>query len=297
MNLYALRLFYHVAKKGSVTRAAEDLRISQPAVTGQIRNLETELELQLLAPKGRGIVLTEAGEMLAAQAERLFSLEAEMGQMVNTYKQGKLGKITIAATYMPANFLLPGWLASFQKQNRRIEVSLITCNAKTAIEHLLQYKADVAVIGGGEMLSDTNREELYEDEFVFIVPKDHKFAQREVTLEELLKEPFVLREEGSSTREQLLALCNAQRVSMPLAAILCNGLHETIRAVMAGYGAALVSAMEASESIQRHDVAQVTVSHLCLKNPVTLHTRKQDTLTPAAQKAVSHLIQMRNSGP
>lgn len=298
MNLYALRIFYHVAKKGSVTRAAKELLLSQPAVTGQIRNLEKELQITLLAPKGRGIMLTEAGGLLFSHAERLFSLEQEIEESLLAFKNGKAGKIRIAATYLPANYLLPTWLSVFRKQNKKIEVSLTTCNAKGAIEQLLQYKVDIAVIGGGtEKHPEVASEELFLDEFWFIVPKDHHLALSETSLRTLMQEPFVLREEGSSTRKHLFALCKTLHIQQPVEAISCSGLNETIRAVMAGYGAAFVSALEAQEYIERNDVARVMIPHVSVKNPVTLYTRKDDVLAPAADQCVQHLLKMSRMSP
>jgi len=78
MNLHALRLFYSVAETGSVTQAAKQLNISQPAVTSQIKKLEREIDCTLFVPKGRGILLTQSGAELAKQAKRLFSLEKEI---------------------------------------------------------------------------------------------------------------------------------------------------------------------------------------------------------------------------
>ncbi|MGO4371768.1 LysR family transcriptional regulator, partial [Paenibacillus sp. MCAF20] len=101
MNLHALKLFHTAAQEGSVTRAAELLRISQPAVTMQIRNLEKEIGMPLLLPKGRGVMLTEAGQFVAEQASRLFALESEIDRSLIDFKSGLTGKLRIAATYLP----------------------------------------------------------------------------------------------------------------------------------------------------------------------------------------------------
>lgn len=136
MNLHALRLFHIVAEKGNVTRAAEELNISQPAVTAQIKKLEQEIGLILLAPKGRGILLTEAGIQLSKHTKRLFSLEAEIEAYVEQYKNGFIGKLRIVATYLPANFLLPKWLARYKQRYPDVEVELTTTNSRKAIDQL-----------------------------------------------------------------------------------------------------------------------------------------------------------------
>lgn len=108
MNIHALRLFYYVAETGSVTKAAARLRISQPAVTSQIKRLEKDLGLPLCSPSCRGISLTPFGTELAKQAGNLFTYEERIEEFVEDYRQGRKGKLRIAATYLPANFLVPG---------------------------------------------------------------------------------------------------------------------------------------------------------------------------------------------
>ncbi len=292
MNLHALRVFHSVAVHGSVTCAAEELLISQPAVTAQIRKLEKELGIVLLAPRGRGIFLTEAGHMLAGHARRLFSLEREIDAAIADFIAGKAGTLRIAATYLPANFLLPKWVARYKQQNPGIEISLTTTNGRNALDKLLHYEADLAVIGGGsEQHAGVIAEVLAEDEFWFIVPNNHPLAGEEVALAAIMREPFILREEGSSARERLIALCRIHNLQPPIVGLQFNGLNETIRAVMAGYGANFVSALEVREYVERGEVARVFVRDIHVKNPITLYVRGDDRLTPGAEGFVCMLKQ------
>ena len=108
MNLYGLIVFHHVAATGSVTKAAEALRISQPAVTAHVRNMAAELGLTLLAPKGRGIFLTEAGERLAAHAARLFALQAEAARDMSDLCDGGCRRIADCGYVAAGKFSLAG---------------------------------------------------------------------------------------------------------------------------------------------------------------------------------------------
>jgi DNA-binding transcriptional LysR family regulator len=284
MNLHALKIFAKVAMLGSVTQAAEELRISQPAVTAQIRNLEKALNTLLIAPKGRGIILTVAGELLASDAHRLFAMEKDIENRMNDYSLGQLGKLQIASTYLPANFLLPVWLSHFKQQHEQIDCSLTTTNSSEALQRLLHYEAELAVIGGGSAEHPLIVNELlFEDPLWFIVPVNHPFAGQEITLEQMMKEPFILREEGSSTREKLFALCRTRNIALPRIGLQFNGLHESIRAVMAGYGAIFVSAIEVNENVERGEIARVYVQGVNLVNPIALCRRLQDELSPAAE--------------
>ncbi|MDF2717441.1 MAG: transcriptional regulator [Paenibacillus sp.] len=284
MNLHAFRVFHEVAESGGVTKASDRLRISQPAVTAQLRNLERELGLVLFRAKGRGVALTEAGERLAEQGRRLFALEREIEREAERIRLGEQGRLRIAATYLPANMLLPRWIARYKREYPKVDIFLSTVNSSKAFDRLLHYEADLAVVGGGRELPDgLAHKPLMQDELWFIVPGGHSLAGREASLQRLAAEPFVVREEGSSGRELLEALCRLHGVAMPEIGLQVSGTGETIRAVTAGYGAALASALEVRESIGRGEIARVSVEGIRLHNPIGLYTRSGETLPPFAR--------------
>lgn len=291
MNLHALRLFCTAAEAGSVTRAAERLRISQPAVTAQIKKLETELGLRLLEADGRGVRLTEAGRLLADRAMRLFSLEADIERMLAEYREGRSGSVRIAATWLPANHLLPEPLAAFRAERGEVELSLTTVNSTQAFERLLRCEADIAVIGGGRPAPDGLAcTPLIEDEMLFAAPVDHPLAGRSAALAEVMRHPFVLREEGSSTREKLLAVCRTLNAAPPRAGLTASGPYETIRAVKAGCGIAFVSALEVRDELARGELAVIDVPDVKAANPIALYTRQDELLPPAARLCLEHIL-------
>ncbi|MGI8348424.1 LysR family transcriptional regulator [Niallia circulans] len=289
MNLHALKLFHIVAEKGNVTRAAEELNISQPAVTAQIKKLEQEIGMTLLAPKGRGILLTEVGIELAKHTKRVFSLEGEMEAYLDQYKNGSIGKLRIVATYLPANFLLPKWLAKYKRRYPEVEVELTTTNSLKAMDQIINYQAEIAFIGGKrESHPFLNTSELFEDEMWFVVHKHHKFAAKKVTLGQVMCEPFIFREKGSSAREKLVSLCTINSINQPTVGLQINGLNEAIRVVMEGYGITFVSSLEVKEYIARGDLAKVNVEGVELKNPISICRRREDELSMPAH----HFIEM-----
>jgi DNA-binding transcriptional LysR family regulator len=291
MNLHALRLFLAAAEAGSVTRAAERLRISQPAVTSQIKKLESELGLRLLEADGRGVRLTEAGRMLAERAARLFSLEADIERMLADYREGRIGAVRIAATYLPANHLLPVPLAAFRAERGDVGLQLTTVNSKAAFDLLLRCEADIAVVGGGRPAPDgLARTPLVEDAMLFAAPPGHPLAGRTVPLAEVVRHPFVLREEGSSTREKLLACCRMLNADPPRAGLTASGPYETIRAVKVGCGIAFVSALEVRDELDRGELMVIDVPDVTAVNPIALYTRKDEPLSPAARLCLEHLL-------
>jgi DNA-binding transcriptional LysR family regulator len=284
MNLHALRVFHAIAQTGSVTRASETLQISQPAVTIQLRNLEKELNLQLTVAQGRGIALTDSGRWLAEQAHRLFALESDIASALIDYRNGKAGTLRLAATYVPVNYLLPPFMAQFKHRHPAVGLEAHTSNAQHAIHQLLHYEVEMAFVGGmAQPPQGIESRLVMEDEMWFIAPKDHPLARRPVSLAELVRAPFVLREPGSSTRDILMSLCREKQVPVPAAGIQMNGPNETVRAVMAGFGIVFASSLEVSEYVRRDQVAKLEVADVHPTNAVTCCTREKDPLSPQAQ--------------
>ncbi|MEK8126561.1 LysR family transcriptional regulator [Paenibacillus filicis] len=291
MNLHALRLFHVVASTGSVTRASELLSISQPSITAQIKKFEKELSLTLLKPQGRGIALTDAGEKLTLLAKRLFAVEQQIEQFANDYRTGVNGSIRLAATYLPAHFLLPAWLAKFKQQYEQVEMTITTTNSSHALRQLLNMEVDLAIYGGlSEAAADgIQTEELFQDELWFVVAPHHPYANQHITLSEMMQEPFVMREEGSSTRERLLALCRTFNTPAPRIALQFNGLHEAITAVIAGYGANFVSSLVVREYVERGKLCRVHVEGIHLRNIIAVCTRRHEPLSAAAANFIQML--------
>lgn len=288
MNLHALRLFHVIATTGSVTRAAELLNISQPAITAQVKKFEKELSLTLFKPQGRGIGLTEAGAELLPLAKRLFSVEQQIEQFCRDYRSGSRGHIRLAATYLPSHFLLPAWLAKYKQRYEDVEMSITTTNSSDALKQLLNMDVDLAIYGGlPEESPDTiQTEELFRDELWFVVSPDHRYANQHISLDEMMREPFVMREEGSSTRERLFALCRTHSAPSPRITLQFNGLHEAITAVIAGYGANFVSSLVVREYVERGELSQVYVDGIELQNIIAVCTRKHEALSAAAMNFV-----------
>lgn len=284
MNLHALRLFHVIATTGSVTRASEIVKISQPAITAQIKKLEKEISLPLFKAQGRGIALTDGGEKLASHAKRLFVIEQQIEQFLQDYREGTAGHIRLSATYLPAHFLIPAWIAKFKQRYEQVEMMINTTNSHDALKQLLNLEVDLAIYGGlPEKYPDIiQSEELFRDELWFVVAPNHRMANQHVCLSEMMENPFVMREEGSSTRERLMALCRTHNVPSPRITLQFNGLHETMKAVIAGYGASFVSALVVRDHVARGELRRVHVEGIHMQNIISIFTRKNEPLSAAA---------------
>lgn len=291
MNLHALRIFNEVSKTGSITRSAENLMLSQPAVTAQIRNLEQELGLKLVEAHGRNIRLTEAGELLAKHSVRLFAMEAEMEQVMAAVKSGHRGSLKICATELPESTLLHGWVAGYREQNPDIAIQLLKDSSAGVMKRLINEEIHIAIVCGNWAIEDENVDyfTVVQDELIFAVPSGHRLAGREVSCHELVTEPFVMREEGSYTRAQLMSKLKSAGAREPAASILIEGLKETVEAVKSGFGVALLPALFIKEELASRQLHRVHVQGASMPHPIRVCIRKDRARSAHIQSFISYI--------
>jgi len=199
---FRLKVFHTVAKRLNFTKAADELCITQPAVSRHIQEIENYFKIKLFDRNGTKISLTPAGEVLLQYTNQLFALYSNMEFELNSLNQSHTGKLRIGASTTIAQYVLPPLLADFHKKFRDIKVSL-TINNTEQIEQALQNKdIDFGIIEGQSKNTLFKYTEFLNDEIVLIASIQHPLAKREmITLDELPEIPLLLREPGSGTLE------------------------------------------------------------------------------------------------
>lgn len=252
MNLDHLRTLVSIIEQGSLSAAARVRQVSQPAVTKQLQRVEAELGLALLVrgPKRR-VELTPAGERVLAFAHetlaRFEALERDLAQL----KTVKRGRLALAASTIPGEYLLPRLLAAFRAECPQVEVQMTISDTADVASRLLEDKADVGVIGSAIKRPGLRLERLVGDEIVLVVPPDHPFAALErVAVEELRGQPLILREEGSGTRRSVEAALAAVGFDLPhdRVALTLGSSQAVLEAVAQGLGVGFVSARASAQA-------------------------------------------------
>lgn len=291
MNLHALRIFTKVAQLGSITAAANELLISQPAVTIQIRNLEKEMNVKLVEGKGRGIRLTSEGHFIYEQGLRLFQLEQQIEENIKVFLS-KEEKIKLASSYIPVNYILPRYIASYKLTRQCVEFDISLGNVKSVEEKVLNYTADFGLVVQSNVgHHDLNFERLMEIEFLFVVHPTHPLANKQIELRQLSAEEVIYREQGSSTRDLLEAVFYANDCPLPKKGLQMQGLHESIKAVEAGYGLTLAPNFSVEESLKQQKLAVISIQGITMKQSLYICTRKSDTFQNAFIAYVKEQIQ------
>ncbi len=268
MNLNHLRSFLEVTKRGSLSEAARARRISQPAISNQIKRLERELGMVLLIRSERGVVsLTAAGEVFRAFAAQVMTAHEEMMQRLNHLREEISGELVIAASTTPGEFILPQLLTDFRARYPQVETKVTIADTKDVVEKVLARQCDIGFIGAPIERPRLILVPLIKDEIVLAVYPDHPFARREaIRLEELQGQRLILREEGSGTRrslEQLLAE-KGERLPVDNVALVLGSTHAIIEAIQAGLGIGFVSAFAVSRLQASGQLCTVSIEGLSL---------------------------------
>lgn len=263
MDLRHLQTLRMVVEKGSFSQAAEELEISQPAVSFQIRALEQKLGHRLLDRSGRRVSLTESGEVVYDYARRMIALEAEMERAVGEVGTRVSGRLVIGSTAGPAELLLPRLLGAFHRRYPDVRVSLIVTDTQTVCERVLDDELEIGVVGAGRTQRGLEFEAFLRDELVLIVPPGHHLAQvGAVGLEQLTAEPMLMQQEGSGVRNALeAALREAGLRDRDLHVEMELGLQQSVKAaVLDGVGITVISRLAVEREIAEGSLVAVEIT-------------------------------------
>ncbi len=240
LTLRQLQIFVVAARHLSYARAAEELHLTPPAVSMQLKQLEDNVGLPLFERMGRGVALTDAGEMLMHHALRVLGEIKDAEANLQGLLGAEVGQISVGLV-STAKYFMPRLLAQFSQAHPGIEVQFSVGNRENLLQKLQDNAIDLAVMGRIPTEIDAHAEPMANHPYVLIGPADHPLRDaKRFDLQELRHDTFLLREEGSGSRrvaEEMFKnhlFTPARRMSM--------GSNETIKqAVMAGMGIALIS--------------------------------------------------------
>jgi DNA-binding transcriptional LysR family regulator len=204
-SLNSLMTFHKVAKHKSFSKAAEELYISQPAVTKHIRNLELKAGMRLIQRGRGGFALTEAGKALYRHTQKISSHLMEIENVLGSLQKDHHGFLKIGTTESYSKCLMPKVLSGFQSSFPAIKISLDVGNSEEIEKNLSTYRNDLAVIGVTKVSPKFEFIPFLKEELVLIVSPEHPLSKRKsVSLKELEAYPLIIRAKGSTTRRILL---------------------------------------------------------------------------------------------
>jgi DNA-binding transcriptional LysR family regulator len=290
MDTRQLAAFCAVVERKSFSQAAERLGVTQPAVSQQIRALEKRLGRQLLDRSGRRVEPTEAGRRLYRSAQRMLSLEEHLLEDVAAVGEGELtGTLDLGASTGPAAIVIPTLLCEFQREHPGIKVSLTVADTHAVVELVAARELELGIVGAARRQRGVVFEPFFRDEVILATPADHRFAGRNVTLDELREEPLIVMQEGGGVRQLLEdELRRSGERFRDFDVPLELGLQESVRsAVLGGYGITFISRSAVESELAAGRLAEARVRGLNLVRDVSLVRATRRTPTRVAEAFVA----------
>ncbi|ABW18743.1 selenium metabolism-associated LysR family transcriptional regulator [Alkaliphilus oremlandii] len=205
MDFRQLESFVTIIKFKSFSKAADYLFLTQPTISSHIQNLEKELNTVLINRSSKKISLTKAGEILYDYAVNIINLREKARFKLGEFKGKIVGNIEIASSTTPEQYIIPELICEFIKIYPDVTFSILHYDSSQVVEGILNGDIDFGIVGAKIQHNQLKYVELVEDELVVVTPYDESASpiQREVSLRDLLDRPWILREEGSGTRNFL----------------------------------------------------------------------------------------------
>ncbi|QDU49430.1 LysR family transcriptional regulator [Gimesia panareensis] len=241
MEVDQLRYFLRVAERGNFTRAAEELKISQPALSRSIQKLEEELGQPVFERKTRSVALTEAGTLLQARAQQILALIEDTKAEISD--DGRSGQIRIGAIPTIAPFFLPDLLRQFSNEFPAASIIVQEDTTDHLLKRCTQGEIDLAILALPVPAKYLEIEELFQEELLLVLPPDHPLVSKpQIRLNDIKSLPFVLLDEAHCLSDNIVSFCR-QRSFHPVAVEQTSQLAMVQELVSLSHGISMVPQM------------------------------------------------------
>ena len=296
ITLRQLRTFEAVARNNSISRAAAEMHLTQPAVSMQMKQLEEQIGLALVEQVGKRLFLTEAGRELRGHASDIASRMSDLNVAMDQFRGLERGLLRLAVV-STANYFLPVLIAEFQKRHPGVRISLQVANRDYVLSALAENSTDLAITGQPPDRIDVVAKYFMDNPLVVIAAPGHALASQEsISLKRLAEETLVVREVGSGTRAAMERHFAAHRIAYRTGCEL--GTNEALKqAVRAGLGLGVVSVQTIELELQTQCLRVLPVEGFPIVRKWFVVHRTHKRLSAAARTFREMLLALDPNAP
>jgi DNA-binding transcriptional LysR family regulator len=279
ITIQQMEILIALVETGSFTRAAGKLFLSQPSLTKQIQNLEEAVGTRLVNRSSTGISLTPEGRILYDYARRILRLREDAKERIGRLKEQESGHIYISASTIPATYILPRLLGPLKQTYPDMQIHIQTHDSEETLQIVLNDQSELGFIGKEPANRKLIVKSIWKDRLVLAVPVGHPMAKRRsVTVEELAGVPFVVREQGSATRD-IVDDCLQRHFGTNLSRfnVVCEmGSSEAVKeSILAGLGVSVLSVFAIERELSQGLLTTVNISNCAMERYFYLIYKKQ----------------------
>jgi len=286
IEIRQFQVFLAVWENRSFSRAAQEVYLTQPSVSGHIRALEEILGVRLFDRSGKDVTPTSAGEVLYPFARQILRLNLQAEREIAMFLGQEKGSLDLGGSNVPGQYILPGVIGRFKAERPNIKVILRISDTATIVASVANGELELGLVGAVVPKKGISFEPCFHDDMILVVPPGHRFADRgQVSIDDIASEPFVLREKGSGTRltmERALRAAGNLQIS-DLQIVTEMGSAEAIRqAVRAGLGCSIISRRVVTDDLEHGLLYASVLEGVQLGRQFYLIWHNQRSLSPLA---------------
>ncbi|MBW1670943.1 MAG: LysR family transcriptional regulator [Deltaproteobacteria bacterium] len=294
IEIRQFQVFLAVWENRSFSQAAHKVYLTQPTVSGHIRALEETLGARLFDRSGKEVTPTKAGEVLYPFARQILRLNLQAEREIAMFLGQEKGSLDLGGSNIPGQYILPGVIGRFKVERPNIRMILHISDTAAIVASVANGELELGIVGAVVQKKGLSFEPCFHDDMVLIVPPGHRLAdRRQVSIDDLASEPFVLREKGSGTRlatERALQAAGNLHLS-DLQIVSEMGSAEAIRqAVRVGLGCSIISRCAVTDDLEHGLLHALVLEGVQLSRQFHLVWHNQRTLSPLVLAFRSFLL-------
>jgi DNA-binding transcriptional LysR family regulator len=293
-DLRQLEIFCKVVEHKSFSKAASAVFLAQASVSERISNLEEMIGAKLLDRLGREVVPTRAGKLLHKHAQRLLEIKRTACLEMEDFIGVKQGEIHIGGSTIPGEYVLPKYIEQFNNKFPNISVVLTIADTSKIEAGVSIGALELGIVGSKNTKKNLTYYELWDDELVVAVPAGHRLAKKKkIAFEELYKEPFIVREEGSGTLKIVESYLQKNELSPieSLNIVARLGSSTAVKeGIKAGLGVSILSSRALETELKTGILKALKVNGLDMKRKFYLMKNKKRTASPLCQAIFDFLL-------
>lgn len=286
-TLNQLQIFLKVVQAGSVTKAAEDLHLTQPAISIQLKNFQNQFDVPVIEVVGRKLYVTDFGKEIAAAAEQILEQVYAINYKTHAFKGQLAGRLKISVV-STGKYVLPYFLSTFLKTHTGVELQMDVTNKLKVIESLENNEVDFALVSILPDHLNVEKLDLIRNKLFLIGNTEVTFKNKEYTKEVFEKLPLIFREKGSGTRQTMERFLNRNKITVQKKLELTS--NEAVKqAILAGLGYSIMPLIGIRNELQNNELQIIKMKGLPISTTWSLIWLKGKKHSPVANAFLQYI--------
>lgn len=291
-TLNQLQIFLKIVQMQSVTKASEELHLTQPAVSIQLKNFQDQFEIPLTEVIGRKIHITDFGHEIAEAAENILNQVYAINYKTLAHKGQLTGRLKISVV-STGKYIMPYFLADFMKQHSGIELLMDVTNKNKVVESLVNNEVDFALVSILPTTLKIEKMDLLQNKLFLVNDKKTKF-KKSITISEILKDlPLIFREKGSGTRQNMESFIERNNISV-LKKMELTSNEAVKQAILAGLGCSIMPLIGIRSELHNDELQIIPIKGLPIKTTWSLIWLKGKKHSPVSLSFLDYLMKEKN---